>query len=82
MVLIPAGEFWMGVPEEERFYSPWLVPNQRHKVHVHEFYIDKYEVTNGRYAKFLADQSADTRHILPVGKRSISPSEVIIPWLV
>lgn len=43
-VLVPAGPFVMGDDE----YSP------RREVFVDAFYIDRYEVTVGRYAKFLA----------------------------
>jgi len=56
MVLVPAGEFLMGedtkqyaVGDPAYNYAPY------HKVYVDEFYIDKYEVTAGQYAKFLQD---------------------------
>src|ERR1700756_5629386 len=49
MVLVPAGEFWMGLPE-----GVGLDDEQpRHKVYVDAYYIDQYEVTTERYAKFL-----------------------------
>lgn len=45
MVLIPAGEFQMGgAYSEER---------PMHTVNLDAFYIDKYEVTNAQYKKFL-----------------------------
>jgi formylglycine-generating enzyme required for sulfatase activity len=44
-VLVPAGSFTMGDDEA----SP------RREVFLDAFYIDRYEVTTGRYAKFLAD---------------------------
>lgn len=47
MVWIPAGEFWMGTdngPEDE---SP------RHRVKLDGFWIDKTEVTNAQFAKFV-----------------------------
>lgn len=43
-VLVPAGNFTRGDDEE----SP------RREVYLDAFYIDRYEVTTGRYAKFLA----------------------------
>jgi formylglycine-generating enzyme required for sulfatase activity len=43
-ILVPAGNFTMGDDEE----SP------RREVYLDAFYIDRYEVTTGRYAKFLA----------------------------
>nr|MBI3614118.1 SUMF1/EgtB/PvdO family nonheme iron enzyme [Nitrospirota bacterium] len=47
MVLIPAGEFTMGIHQGE--------PNERpaHRVSLNAFYIDKYEVTTSLYAQFL-----------------------------
>jgi formylglycine-generating enzyme required for sulfatase activity len=42
--LVPAGTFTMGDDEE----SP------RREIYLDAFYIDRYEVTTGRYAKFLA----------------------------
>jgi len=46
MVLIPAGSFTMGT---NLLASEW----PPHKVYVDGFYMDKYEVTNGDYYKFL-----------------------------
>jgi len=51
MVLIPAGPFPMGVPPGDRDGGRDEYP--RHIVHVDDFYIDKYEVTNGRYLQFV-----------------------------
>ena len=50
MVLVPAGEFWMGLPEGEGLDDE----QPRHRVYLDAFYIDKFEVTTERYAKFLA----------------------------
>ena len=46
MVLIPAGEFQMGSNESDD-------EKPVHTVHVDDFYIDKYEVTNAEYKVFL-----------------------------
>ena len=51
MVLIPAGPFPMGVPPGDRDGGRDEYP--RHIVHIDDFYIDKYEVTNGRYLEFV-----------------------------
>jgi formylglycine-generating enzyme required for sulfatase activity len=54
MVLVPAGEFTMG--EDSKRYAvgdPIYVYAPLHQVYLDGFYIDKYEVTAGRYAKFL-----------------------------
>jgi formylglycine-generating enzyme required for sulfatase activity len=47
MVLVPAGEFIMGDDRGEDQVRP------RRNVHVESFYIDKWEVTNAQYQRFL-----------------------------
>ena len=47
MVLIPAGEFQMGSNDGDTDEKPV------HTVHVDAFYMDKYEVTNAEYKKFV-----------------------------
>jgi len=47
MVLVPAGEFTMGSDKGDEDEAPI------HRVQLHTFYIDKYEVTNGRFARFV-----------------------------
>jgi formylglycine-generating enzyme required for sulfatase activity len=47
MVLVPAGEFWMGSDENE-YEKP------RHRVMLDDFYIDRYEATNALYHKFVS----------------------------
>jgi formylglycine-generating enzyme required for sulfatase activity len=63
MVLVPAGTFLMGSTEEEvtallhqyRGLRRALFRDEspRHQVFVEAFYIDKYEVTNGRFQQFV-----------------------------
>jgi formylglycine-generating enzyme required for sulfatase activity len=48
MVWIPGGEFWMGA-EEFPDAQPW------HRVSVNGFWIDKTEVTNDQFAKFVKE---------------------------
>lgn len=56
MVLIPAGEFVMGSKE-------WFNDEQpSRKVYLDNFYIDKYEVTNAQYKKFITE----TGHRIPI----------------
>ena len=64
MILIPAGEFIMGSDDvdasgksqEFGFNEPlYLNEHPRRKVTLHAFYIDKYEVTNREFKKFLRD---------------------------
>ncbi len=61
MVLIPAGEFWMGIDKYDISFIVRKIGGEknfhrnespRHKVRVNTFYIDKYEVTNAQYKKF------------------------------
>jgi formylglycine-generating enzyme len=47
MVLVPAGEFTMGSDKGDEDESP------THRVSLHVFYIDKFEVTNSRFAKYV-----------------------------
>ena len=56
MVLIPAGEFWMGSPDGEGDKDE----HPRHKVALSAFYLDKYEVTNQRFEQFVRDKGYRT----------------------
>jgi formylglycine-generating enzyme required for sulfatase activity len=47
MVLVPAGEFTMGSDKGDDDEQPV------HRVYVDSFYLDKFEVTNSRFAKFV-----------------------------
>jgi len=49
MVLIPAGEFWMGSPDGEGDKDE----DPRHQVMLDAFYMDKFEVTVSKYAEFM-----------------------------
>jgi formylglycine-generating enzyme required for sulfatase activity len=59
MVLIPEGSFPMGVPHGDRDGGRDEYP--RHDVFVSNFYIDKFELTNGRYLEFVKA----THHRIP-----------------
>ncbi|MEW6109355.1 MAG: SUMF1/EgtB/PvdO family nonheme iron enzyme [Nitrospirota bacterium] len=50
MVLVPEGEFIMGIPEDE----PGSDKNPLRKFYLKAFYIDKYEVTNVQYKRCVA----------------------------
>ena len=54
MVFVPAGEFVMGSEE--------LGDDERpaHRVYLDDFWIDRYEVTNERFARFVAETSYQT----------------------
>ncbi|MEC4890982.1 MAG: formylglycine-generating enzyme family protein [Nitrospira sp.] len=47
MVLVPAGEFIMGSDKGDEDEAPI------HRVYLDAFYLDKFEVTNGRFAKYV-----------------------------
>jgi formylglycine-generating enzyme len=47
MMLVPAGEFIMGSDRGDEDEAPV------HRVHLNAFYIDKFEVTNARFAKYV-----------------------------
>jgi formylglycine-generating enzyme required for sulfatase activity len=49
MVVVAAGEFWMGLGEGDGLDDE----QPRHKIFLDRYYIDKFEVTTERYAKFL-----------------------------
>jgi len=51
MIRVPAGQFPMGVPKGDRDGGRDEYP--RHDVQLDAYYIDKYEVTHGRYAEFV-----------------------------
>jgi iron(II)-dependent oxidoreductase len=59
MVLVPAGKFWMGRADLMFQDSIDVVPRAKmddipaNNIHLDAFYIDKYEVTNTDYARFL-----------------------------
>jgi formylglycine-generating enzyme required for sulfatase activity len=61
MVLIPAGEFIMGSDDvdkeglQQRFGMtkiPYMNEHPERKVHLDDYYIDKYEITNEKYKEF------------------------------
>jgi len=62
MILIPEGDFLMGTSEEEikkiarefkKSYKYFLSETPEHKVFLSAYYIDKYEVSNRQYQKFI-----------------------------
>ena len=53
MVLIPAGEFEMGNNGPVEHHGPQADETPVHTVYVNAFYIEKYEVTNADFKKFL-----------------------------
>jgi len=58
MVPIPAGEFWMGSPDDEG------TPNEhpRHWVYLEAYDMDRFEVTVSRYAEFMQSTGRQAPH--------------------
>jgi formylglycine-generating enzyme required for sulfatase activity len=59
MVSVPAGEFWMASEDSDAF--PHEKPRRR--VYVDAFRIDKYEVTNALYGRFMDATGRARRNI-------------------
>jgi len=55
MIFIPAGKFFMGSLEKEGNSNE----HPQHEVYLDDYYIDKYEVTNEQFAKFLNEWGSD-----------------------
>jgi formylglycine-generating enzyme required for sulfatase activity len=59
MVLIPAGEFKMGVPQEEKDRFGNEIPQHRVRI-TNPFYMGIHEVTVGQFRQFVADTGYKT----------------------
>jgi formylglycine-generating enzyme required for sulfatase activity len=74
MVQIPAGKFWMGRAYTIYTDSADLVPIDKlddrpaNNIHLDAFYIDKYEVSNAEYTKFLQATGGKAPWHWPQGK--------------
>src|SRR5439155_2851162 len=74
MVQIPAGKFWMGRAYTIYTDSADLVPLDKlddrpaNNIYLDAFYLDKYEVTNAEYAKFLQATGGKPPWHWPQGK--------------
>ena len=60
MVLIPEGEFFMGDPDEDDAHYD---ENPLHKVYLDAFWIDRYEVTNRCYKRFVDETGHRIPHV-------------------
>jgi formylglycine-generating enzyme required for sulfatase activity len=74
MVLIPAGDFWMGRTHTGSVEQAVILERDRrddtpaHKIYVDAFYLDQYEVTNEEYARFADATGAHRPWLWPKGK--------------
>ena len=66
MILIPAGEFTMGVEGRGSDNNP------SHQVHLDAFYISKHEITNRQWKAFIEEQ--------PAWRKGAVPSEYAHAW--
>ncbi len=57
MVVVPAGEFWMGAREDDKDAQDDERP--AHQVYLDAYYIDQFEVTTSRYATFFQETKRD-----------------------
>ena len=74
MVWIPGGEFYMGVdddilPGDNAPFDLYKDARFVHKVHVDGFWMDQYEMTNERFAKFVEATKYQT-----IAERSLDPA--------
>jgi formylglycine-generating enzyme required for sulfatase activity len=58
MVHVPAGTFWMGSDARDLYASDDERP--QHEVHLDAFWIDRSEVTNDMFGRFVADTGYET----------------------
>ena len=74
MVQIPSGKFWMGRAQASYLDSLSLVPRAKmddqpaNNIYLDAFYLDKYEVTNADYARFIGVTGAKSPWHWPQGK--------------
>jgi len=84
MVLIPAGEFLMGSPAGEGME----IEHPQHKVYLDAYWIDKYEVTNAQFAKFIEETGHITQAewlgfgfvMTKEGQRQVAGANWRHPW--
>ena len=74
MAAIPAGEFWMGRTHTATLEQAIILERDRrddqpaHKIHIDAFYLDKHEVTNADYLRFVEATGAARPWYWPGGK--------------
>src|SRR5687768_8571021 len=82
MVLIPAGEFWMGRTHTASLEQAIILERDRrddqpaHRIHVDAFALDTHEVTNADYLRFV-DQFVSTT---TVQSNAVGGKSIPRPW--
>ena len=76
MMLVPAGDFLMGTPEKTRGYGIRDNSKPQRKIYLDAFYMDKYEVSNALYRKYVEANGGGTvaPAYLPTNRRMLDPS--------
>ncbi len=60
LVLLPGGRFWMGADSGSRNPSPDTTP--AHPVRLGEFFISKYELTQGQWVRLTQLENPSRYH--------------------
>jgi len=76
MIWVPAGKFWMGSNNGPADEQP------QHQVTLDGFWMDKYEVTNGQFAKFVKATGYKTVAELPSDPKKYpdAPKDRLVPF--
>ncbi len=78
MILVPAGTFSMGTDDPEGAKPTNESP--QHEVELKAFYLAKYEVTNGEYAKFIAAKGYEKKdHWIDAGWKWLAKAGRKVP---
>lgn len=78
MVLVPGGEFIMGLNDEDPL---GIQPSGNVRIAVNAFWIDQFEVTNGQYRAYLEELAEDERALMMPDSIAWA-KEVGVPWRV
>lgn len=78
MVLVPGGEFIMGLNDEDPL---GIQPSGNIRIAVNSFWIDQFEVTNGQYRSYLNTLPSDQRGNMMPDSLAWA-KEVGIPWKI
>ena len=77
MVLVPAGEFRIGIPPNAPLAAKLKDAHPEHTVYLDAFYIDKTEITNEQYEKFLAER-AGKKPLFAADQRFNDPAQPVV----
>ena len=79
MVVLPAGEFTMGSPEDEK--GRWSDEGPQHQVTIPKpFAVGKYEVTVGQFAQFIKETNYTVGHCIDDPKDGVWSDPPVDKW--